>query len=92
MYVRTPRAMVWVEQAKETPQWPESPKSAISPPYKERWAITPLNTARARCVAVRQHGEKLELGCMVNNRLVWIADPHQILSEAKLKIWLREGF
>ena len=92
MYIRTPRALVWVEQPKETPQLPASAKAAFSSLYKERWANTPLNTTRARCVAVRQHGEKIELGCMINNRLIWIADTHQILSETKLKIWLRDGF
>lgn len=92
MYIRTPRALVWVESplAHPTP----APKAAPTArtPYQERWANKPLNTAKGRCVAVRQNGGTLELGCMRNNHLVWLADPHQVLTEWQLQNWLREGF
>jgi hypothetical protein len=43
-------------------------------------------------VAVRQTSEKLELGCMVNNRLIWLSEPGKVLSERQLQNWLRDGF
>ena len=91
MYIRTPHAMVWVEAPME--QANPAPKTATKghTPYQERWAKKPLNTARGRCVAVRQSGGKLELGCIRKNRLIWLL-PIEMLSEWQLQNWLREGF
>lgn len=94
MYIRTPRALVWVETplAQPTPTPAPQTTHAARTPYQERWANKPLNSAKGRCVAVRQNGGKLELGCMRNNHLVWLPDPHQVLTEWQLQNWLREGF
>lgn len=91
MYIRTPHAMVWVEAPLE--QAHPVPKAATEghTPYQERWAKKSLNTAKGRCVAVRQSGGKLELGCVRNNRLIWLP-PLEMLSEWQLQNWLREGF
>ena len=88
MYIRTPRALVWVESPLAHP----TPAPAVRMPYQERWAKKPLNTAKGRCVAVRQNDGKLELGCMRNNHLVWLPDPHDVLLERQLDHWLRNGF
>lgn len=92
MYIRTTRALVWVESPLEQPQTANQSTPAPRVPYQERWAKKPLNTNRARCVAVRQYAGKLELGCMINNRLIWLHDPQQVLKEWQLGNWLREGF
>lgn len=69
MYIRTPHAMVWVEAPME--QANPTPKTATTghTPYQERWAKKPLNTAKGRCVAVRQSRGNLELGYIRNNHL-----------------------
>ncbi len=91
MYIRTPHAMVWVEAPIEHTN--PTPKTVTKghTPYQERWAKKPLNTAKGRCVAVRQSGEKLELGCISNNRLIWLL-PTEMLSEWQLQNWLKDGF
>jgi hypothetical protein len=91
MYIRTPHAMVWVEAPLE--QAHPIPKAATKghTPYQERWAKKPLNTAKGRCVALRQSAGKLELGSIRNNRLIWLL-PTEMLSEWQLQNWLREGF
>ena len=91
MYIRTPHAMVWVEAPMK--QANPAPKTATKghTPYQERWAKKPLNTAKGRCVAVRQSGGNLELGCIRNNHLIWLV-PLEMLSEWQLQNWLREGF
>ena len=92
MYVRTPHALVWVESPLEHHHPAHQTAPAARMPYLERWAKKPLSTAKGRCLAVRQNGGKLELGCMRNNHLVWLPDPHQVLTEWQLQNWLREGF
>jgi hypothetical protein len=92
MYIRTPHALVWVEDTLDKVNPAPQNHTGARPPHQERWATKPLNTARGRCVAVRQTSGKLELGCMVNNRLIWLAEPDQVLSERQLQNWLRDGF
>lgn len=92
MYIRTPHALVWVESPQEHPHPAPQTTPTAKTPYQERWATKPLNTAKGRFLAVRQNAGKLELGCMVNNRLTWLPDPHEVLSERQLQNWLREGF
>lgn len=92
MYIRTPHALVWVESPLEQSKSVPNTGPIARSQSQIRWAKKPLNTAKGRFVAVRQSGGKLELGCMVNNRLTWLQDPHQVLSERQLKNWLREGF
>ena len=92
MYIRTPHALVWVETPLETTHTEPKTDPAARTPYQERWAKKPLNTAKGRCVAVRQSGGKLELGCIRTNHLIWLLDPLQVLSEWQLQNWLREGF
>jgi hypothetical protein len=92
MYIRTPHALVWVESPLEHVNPAPQKRTEGQPTRQERWAKKPINTARGRCVAVRQSAGKLELGCMVNNRLLWLSDPHGVLSERQLKNWLRDSF
>jgi hypothetical protein len=92
MYIRTPHALVWVESPLDNVNPAPQKHTAAPHPYQERWAKKPLSTARGRCAAVRQTAGKLELGCRVNNRLIWLPEPDQALSERQLQNWLREGF
>lgn len=92
MYIRTPHALVWVESSLEQAK-PASKNQVIAPVFsKERWAKNPLNTSQGRCVAVRERAGRLELGCMVDNRLVWLSEPQQVLSYRRLQAWLRDSF
>lgn len=92
MYVRTPRALVWVDQAQDqVPPAPQNPAKSPTAP-QERWAKVPLRIERGRCVAVRMNAGQLELGCMVDQRLIWLAEPPQALSHKRLQAWLRDGF
>jgi hypothetical protein len=92
MYVRTPRALVWVDQVPNQVQSvPKTPAKNPTPP-QERWAKYPLHIERGRCVAVRLNAGQLELGCMVDKRLLWLAEPQQAVSHRRLQAWLREGF
>lgn len=92
MYVRTPRALVWIESPQEQPRPTPKVTPNASTPYWERWAKKPLKTAKGRCVAVRQSGGKLEVACVCNNHLIWRTAPGQLLSAWQLEKWLREGF
>lgn len=91
MYIRTPHALVWVEPHLDNVNPAPQKHTAARQPHQERWAKKPLSTARGRFVAVRQSSGKLELGCMVNNRLIWLSKPDQVLSERQLQNWLRDG-
>ena len=92
MYIRTPHALVWVESPSEPVQADVKPQAKAHTPYQERWALKPLNITRGRCVAVRQSTGKLEVGCMVDNRLIWVTVPHATLPEKQLQRWLKTGF
>ena len=92
MYIRTPHALVWVESPLEPVQQAGKPQATARTAYQELWAKKPLSIARGRCVAVRQSAGKIEVGCMFENRLIWLSMPHEALPEKQLQKWLREGF
>ncbi len=91
MYIRTPHAMVWVEAPMQQANLVTKAVTKGHTPYQDRWAKKPLNTAKGRCVAVRQRARKLELDCIRNNRLIWLL-PTEMLSEWQLQNWLKDGF
>lgn len=92
MYVRTPRALVWIDQStNQGKPAPDSP-GQYPVPRQERWARYPLQLECGRCVAVRMNAGKLELGCMVGKRLIWLPEPQQMLSSRRAQAWLREAF
>lgn len=91
MYIRTPRALVWVEPTSESKQTVPKSAPAEHSPYREYWAKKSLSTARGRCIAVRQGFQKIELGLVVDNRMIWVI-PQGVLSETQLENWLRDCF
>lgn len=92
MYIRTPHALAWVEPTVELASTATTPPTPPHTHYQERWAKKPLDFAHGRFVAVRQCNGQIEVGCIVDKRLIWLAMNHPTVPEKQLQRWLRSGF